>query len=767
MTRRHLGWGLAGVLALYLALGAAYSVTTPVFEAPDESHHFFVVKHIVDYRALPVQRAETRGLWEQEGSQPPLYYAVGALLVGGIDLSDTEDLLWRNPQANIGDPTNPGNKNLYVHPPDQRFSWRGAVLATHVLRFLSLALGAGTVAGAWHIVRLVFPREPVLALATAAVTAFVPQFLFITSAVNNDNAITCLGTLSLYLFLRMLRDGTSDGLARGVSAGRWAMLGAVLGLALLSKLSALALLILAGVVIALVAWHGRSWQVAWRASLWVGLPVVLLAGWWYVRNVLLYGEPTGLTAMWEVVGRRDDFGQGLWGEFRGLRYSFWGLFGWFSIAMSGWVYRILDVFSLVAVAGLCIGGVRWGSLGLWRGAWSAFRYREPGWGAAFPPLALGLMWFWLGMTFVSLVRWTSLTHGTQGRLLFAALVPFALAFVLGLRVWFLPRVRDAATAVICAGLFLLAVLAPWAWIAPSYAYPRQIEALPDRAIPLDLAYGEATVLRGIGLPQEYVRAGDSLEVDLYWEADRPMPDASGALTALRLSDPLGDFVGVEDSYPGAGMLPMSLWPADQLLAGRQYVRVGRDVDAPLIARLSISVYDSHSGEHLGMSGDREPIVGRIKIVPRSWPRIGRREVVAWLDREKPPDSGKASGVVLARAEWPERLSLGQTLPVKLVWAVRSAPGRDYTVFVHLVDGAGNVCGYGDGPPRYGRYPTWIWSKGEVIEDEHSVSTGSTVPPGHYSIKVGLYDAGGRVPAYRADGSRWLHDAVELGTAEVY
>ena len=81
MTRRQSRWVLAGIVVLYTVLGTIYSVTTPVFEAPDESHHFFVVKHIVEHCALPVQRAETRGLWEQEGSQPPLYYVVGALLV--------------------------------------------------------------------------------------------------------------------------------------------------------------------------------------------------------------------------------------------------------------------------------------------------------------------------------------------------------------------------------------------------------------------------------------------------------------------------------------------------------------------------------------------------------------------------------------------------------------------------------------------------------------------------------------------------------------
>ena len=136
----------------------------------------------------------------------------------------------------------------------------------------------------------------------------------------------------------------------------WLGVGVVLGLALLTKLSALALVGLAGLVIVLLAWYRRSWRLAVRLALAVGAAALAVAGWWYVRNLILYGEPTGLTAMWEVVGRRKDFGTELWSEFRGLRYSFWGLFGWFSITMPDWVYRVLDGFSILAVVGLALGG---------------------------------------------------------------------------------------------------------------------------------------------------------------------------------------------------------------------------------------------------------------------------------------------------------------------------------------------------------------------------------------------------------------------------
>jgi hypothetical protein len=765
LMQRWERWALVSLVLLYLAAGTVYSLANPVLESPDESFHFFVIKHIVDYRSLPVQREEVRGLWEQEGSQPPLYYLIGALLVSGIDLSDAETLLWHNPQANIGDPLNPGNKNLYIHPPVQRFPWHGAVLAIHVLRFFSLALGAVTVVLICCTTHLVFPDQGGLSIAAAATAAFVPQFLFITSSVNNDNAMTCLGTLSLYSLLRLVREGAeADFRSRGFGGLRWIGLGVVIGLALLSKLSALALLGMAGAVVLMVAWHQRSWRVLVQLMIRVGGPIVVISGWWYVRNMLLYGDLGGLSAMWEVVGRREGFGIDLWGEFRGLRYSFWGLFGWFSIALPIWIYRVLDVFTILAVAGFGLEIGRWLRRGLWRGAWNACRFREPGWGAAYRPLAMGLMAVWLGVVFVSLVRWTSLTEGSQGRLLYPALAPIALFTVLGLRSWLGRDARWAVSVAVAATMMVLGSVAPWLWIAPQYAHPEPIPGLPQGAIALDVSFGEAITLRGVGFERDVVRPGEAFKVDLYWETARSLQDEQEAVVWLRMieerpspDDPARGVVGLEDSYPGAGNLPTSLWPVDRLLASRQYVRVGADTPAPMLARLDIALYGETSGQRLGHAGEDLPTIGRVKVVPQRWPKVNSNESVARFE----------CGVSLSAVEFAEAVYPGQSIPVTLTWAVRNAPQRDYSVFVHLEDEQGHVWGYGDGAPRGGNYPTWCWAEGEVIVDEHALVVAEDIPPGTYHITVGLYDSGGRVVAFGGDGARLANDAVVLGRVEVH
>jgi len=79
----------------------------------------------------------------------------------------------------------------------------------------------------------------------------------------------------------------------------------------------------------------------------------------------------------------------------------------------------------------------------------------------------------------------------------------------------------------------------------------------------------------------------------------------------------------------------------------------------------------------------------------------------------------------------------KTLEVQLRWRADSAPGRDYTVFVHLLE-AGNLVSQHDGPPAYGYYPTGYWRDGDVIVDTHRLA----IPVGFDStcgaLRVGLY-----------------------------
>ena len=162
---------LAIILFAFILLAAIYSVATPIFEAGDEIWHFPFVQHLATGHSLPVQDPAVKTLWEQEGGQPPLYYALGALATFWIDTGDLPDRLWMNPEAKIGIPLAYGNKNLIVHTSAEDFPWHNTALAVHLLRFISILLSAGTVALTYFLALEIKAGDKTLAALAAAVAA--------------------------------------------------------------------------------------------------------------------------------------------------------------------------------------------------------------------------------------------------------------------------------------------------------------------------------------------------------------------------------------------------------------------------------------------------------------------------------------------------------------------------------------------------------------------------------------------------------------------
>ena len=347
---------LALLILAFVCLGVMYSVATPIFEASDELWHYPVIHHLARGGGLPVQDSNSVQLWRQEGSQPPLYYALGALLTAWIDTSDLPQVRQLNPHADIGVLTADGNVNMVVHTERERFPYHGTTLAVHIVRWMSVLMGAVTVWFTYLIARAVFvaevgkssPAQYDTALLAAALVAFNPMFLFISGSVNNDNLVVMLSTLALYLLARL-----DEGSLR---FSRLVPLGLVIGLAVLSKVNALALIPLAVLALAWVAWRRRSWWLAlWGSGTVVGATAVV-AGWWFVRNAQLYGDPLGLNMLVAITGPRHPQPT-LWqlaGEWQGFLLSFWGLFGGLNVPLEGWIYTFYNALSVLGLLGLVV-----------------------------------------------------------------------------------------------------------------------------------------------------------------------------------------------------------------------------------------------------------------------------------------------------------------------------------------------------------------------------------------------------------------------------
>jgi hypothetical protein len=114
---------------------------------------------------------------------------------------------------------------------------------------------------------------------------------------------------------------------------------------------------------------------------------------------------------------------------------------------------------------------------------------------------------------------------------------------------------------------------------------------------------------------------------------------------------------------------------------------------------------------------------------------------------------------------PTRYVPGESLQLVLYWETLDELSEDYTVFVHVVDGLGNIVAQWDSKPRQNQLPTTDWAVGEIIDDLHTVPTPPDLPAGEYRIVVGMYDwqSGTRVPAFGRSGEAFPNGAAVLET----
>jgi 4-amino-4-deoxy-L-arabinose transferase-like glycosyltransferase len=429
---------IAVILVAFVLLSTTYSVVTPIFEAPDELQHYFFVQHLADGEGLPVITGPVPDI-QAEMHQPPLYYALGALVTFWIDTDPLTDFVWRNPHAQIGVPTASGNVNMVVHSAEESFPYRGVTLAMHLGRLLSVLMGAATVLATYCIARQIMPQQKGLAIGAAVINAFNPQFAFISGTINNDNLVIVLFALAALLLVVLAK--------REVSRDRLILLGLVIGLASLTKLTGLMLLPLAAVVLGAVAlrrWRPGGGQetlpnsfVGWMAI--VSIVALVVGGWWYARNWLLYGDPFGMKIM-SILFRTRVYRPSLLElltEVKGLRMSFWALFGWFNILAEPWLYLAFDGLALLGVVGLLL-------LVFKRLRHESRITNHESRGERRPPnhptTQLPMSWLlflllWIAVVLAGLVRWTHMTRASQGRLMYPAISAISILLFTGLAQW--------------------------------------------------------------------------------------------------------------------------------------------------------------------------------------------------------------------------------------------------------------------------------------------------------------------------------------------
>jgi 4-amino-4-deoxy-L-arabinose transferase-like glycosyltransferase len=717
---------ITAIIAAFVLLGFTYSVVTPTFEASDEKWHYPMVKYIADNWSLPVQEPGVETPWRQEGSQAPLYYALSAAATFWIDTSDMETVRHLNPHVDAG-ATLDGNVNLVVHEPvRERFPWQGTVLAVRIIRFLSVLMGAAAVALTYHIARAVLPGRPALALGAVAIHAFTPMFVFISASVNNDNLAVLLSSLGLWLLIKI------SNLQSPISKppfSWYSMLGVVLGLAALTKSQTLALAPITALVVTVRAVRRRNWKEFLVGGLATALPLLLIAGWWYWRNLQLYGDLSGVGMFIQILGQRDvpaDLPQ-LWRERYSFMAGYWGNFGGINVPMAAWTYPVLNTIVPIAALGLVVA--------LAKSLISNLKSSER---TCNFPLILCLLWALL--VFVPWLLWARVTWSSQGRLVFYAISVWSLLLAMGLAGWLSRRWGHWAVAAFALFLLGLAVAAPFAWIAPAYAPPPPLTDTQVAAIPhlLDVTFGDAMKLLGYNLETASVEPDGRVALTLYWQALAPTQQPYSVFVHL-LGE--GDIpIAQRDAYPGLGLLSttrLTAWlePGDAW-ADRYVIHVPRTAYAPDVAQVAVGLYNYADGARLPINsgGDRVRF-GWIQVRPHPSPPLEGTEGGI----PNPISVNFGDRMALVGYDLDRRVAKpGEDITLTLYWRGLQKMERNYTISAQLVSEELVKAAEDSRWPLGNDAPTMLWKVGHLLEDPKTLTVYGDAPPGIYDVRVTVF-----------------------------
>src|SRR4051812_3568244 len=391
---------LALLLAVVAVFGVAWALLVPAWGNADEDAHFSYSQTLAERGDLPghgsrVVSTEQRLSMTLTNSDETTFVPEAR-----PEWSRTVERRWDREQGAAARDDG-GAKNatsqyppayyLYETVPYRLFAGGDVFTRLYAMRVFSLLWLLVTTVAAWLLAGEVFGRQRPLQLVTAAAVGLWPTVAWISSSVSPDGMLNAFWALSTWLAVSLVKGNRS--------AARAAALCACVGLALVTKATALALVPPAALALGVAAWEARA-RVSIRrpaATPAVVAPLVLAVGSWalvahadgrsaYAQTALVTSASTSAAAgssgrpaaqpasanalasyLWQFYLPRLPFQ-------REVRFLFpvvshypayqtwlaagWANFGWANVWFPSWVYLIFLGATALALAGLALTAVR-------------------------------------------------------------------------------------------------------------------------------------------------------------------------------------------------------------------------------------------------------------------------------------------------------------------------------------------------------------------------------------------------------------------------
>jgi len=297
----------------------------------------------------------------------------------------------------------------------------------------------------------------------------------------------------------------------------------------------------------------------------------------------------------------------------------------------------------------------------------------------------------------------------------------------------------------------VAVVAPEDW---------QALPLPQVTHPTGVTVGQGVRLLGFDAPSLEAHPGDTLHLDLYWQAMEDGPGPGQAVLQLSGDAPSrdGEILARAASSPAGGRAPFAG------LAAGQVVRDPRSLKLP--GGLPPGVYSLSVGRQRS-DGTWLPVQrGPFSLgltYPLATVRVPGRSVnLSPPEPQHTVDARFGDGIRLVGYDLE-----AHPLDVELVlyWQALEPVADRFKIFVHLI-GEGGPSDIRAQVDAYPRLPTSGWVPGEYLSDRVALDLSPDLPPGPYTLLLGLYESatGGRLPVIDAGGEA-LGDSLPL--QEIY
>jgi len=296
--------------------------------------------------------------------------------------------------------------------------------------------------------------------------------------------------------------------------------------------------------------------------------------------------------------------------------------------------------------------------------------------------------------------------------------------------------------------------------------PTTVHALVNPPVTRYSAKAQADYITGLTLAHvdfndQTLQPGASLDLWLQFQVLTPQP-SDYQFTVYLIDTETSERTALTTLWPYyiSSAYPTSHWMSGDTRAVPVRLTIPEDLP-PGTYRLGVLVYDPKQDRMLPLTTN---------------PDSDNPEVqVGYLRLGQPPGLADADdfSVTPAQADWEGYVALkgvglpvkspvaGDVLPVRLEWQAIAAPERDATVFLHLIDESGKIVAQRDQRPFAGRFPLPAWQTGEVLQDLYLISLPSELPSGQYSLKIGLYDGGGRLARSDVTDSTMSQDPVTV------